>query len=114
MAQIYKKEGRKYIPIAYDDFNGFPMDGVWLVKFENGHEKSASCISRLTDLPDPYPFHNMIMDRDKLATFIVEQYEEPLSPMELAANIMRFLTELNKSETIKFKLPKKFGNNKNK
>jgi hypothetical protein len=113
MGQLYKKENRKYIPIAYDDFDGFPCDGIWLVKFENGREKSASCISRLTDLPDPFPFHNMMMDRDKLATFLVKQYEQPLSACEIATNVFKFLTELNKSQTVKFKKPKKFGKDKN-
>jgi hypothetical protein len=55
----------------------------------------------------------MMMDRDKLATFLVKQYEQPLSACEIATNVFKFLTELNKSQTVKFKKPKKFGKDKN-
>jgi hypothetical protein len=31
MNEVYKKVGRRYIPVGYE-FTGFPSDGIWLVQ----------------------------------------------------------------------------------
>ena len=44
--QLYKKVGRKYVPIGYsDNFNGFPSEGLWVVYNKSG-VKSYSCIAQ--------------------------------------------------------------------
>lgn len=43
---MYKKVGRKYVPIGYsDNFNGFPSEGLWVVYNKPG-VKSSSCIAQ--------------------------------------------------------------------
>ena len=45
--QLYKKVGRKYIPIGYaDGFCGFPAEGIWIVYNKPG-SKSETCIAQV-------------------------------------------------------------------
>lgn len=45
--QLYKKVGRKYIPIGYSDgFTGFPAEGIWIVYSKPGI-KSETCIAQV-------------------------------------------------------------------
>jgi len=107
MSEIYKKENGKYIKLAPDDWGGFPADGIWIVKYRNGSEVSSSCVARLDDLPTPYPFYNMMLNRDELATFFVKLCDEgqPLSWQQVADRLILFLSELNKPERLKIKFP---------
>lgn len=106
--KVYRKDGDKYIPIGYTDWNGFPSDGIWLVKFQNDHEKSASCISRLSDLPNPYPFYNMMLNRDEIATYLLRAFDDgPISMQEIADKFIKDVSNLNKPEILKFKHPNK-------
>lgn len=104
---IYKKVGNKYVPIAPYSWTGFPMDGIWIVKFRNGHESSASCVARLDNLPPPYPFYNMILDRNELTKFFVTLANEdkPFSWQEVADRLILFLAELHKPEILKIQFP---------
>jgi hypothetical protein len=105
---VYKKVGRKYVPIAPEIWNGFPMDGIWIVKFNYGYEKSASCVSRLDNLPEPYPFYNMMMSRDEIALELVKIFDgNPISLQQAADRLIKFLAELNKPERLRIKFPKK-------
>ncbi len=115
MAQIYKKVGRRYVEIAHDDWDGFPMDGIWMVKFKSGRESSATCIARLDDLPEPYPFYSMILDRDKFATFLVHEFDKPIALQQVADHLIDYLSQLNKDKKLNridkphkptFRLPK--------
>lgn len=45
--QLYKKKGRKYIPIGYSDgFTGFPTEGIWVV-YDRPSAKSMTCIAQV-------------------------------------------------------------------
>lgn len=44
--QLYKKVGRKYVPIGYSDgYYGFPMEGIWVV-YKGDGMTTSSCIAR--------------------------------------------------------------------
>jgi hypothetical protein len=95
---LYRKINGKYVPVGKFDWHGFPCDGIWLVKYDQ-HEKSASCISRLHDLPDPYPFYRMILDRETIASWLIKIFNgESISLQESADKLIIFLSELNKKE----------------
>ena len=108
--KVYRKEGKKYVPISFIDWHGFPCDGIWMVKFNSRTEKSASCVSRLGDLPDPYPFYNMRLDADQMATAISkiwERYPSGISAYEFGYEMIQYLSTLNKPETRTISKPHK-------
>lgn len=109
MSEIYKKVGKKYVEIAPHQWLGFPMDGIWIVKYRNGRESSASCVARLDDLPEPYPFYNMCLDRDEIAGFIQRTYStgETMSIMDLTDKLIVFLSKLNMPDKLKIKHPQR-------
>lgn len=108
MGSIYRKENGKYVKIAPHEFDGFPADGVWIVKFKNGHESSATCVARLDDLPDPYPFYNMMLDRETITQFLLNIFNgEPVSIQYAADKLIDLLSKLNKPETVDIKSPAK-------
>ena len=103
---VYRKVGRKYEKIAPFIWSGFPMDGVWIVKYKHGSESSAACVARLDDLPDPFPYYNMMMDRDTIANWFVKTFSgQTISFQEATDMFIKFLSELNKPETMKIKFP---------
>lgn len=66
--QLYKKVGRRYIPIGYsDNFNGFPTEGIWVVYGKPGVE-SSSCIAQVGQF-EP-------IDYNLLANLIKEKEDE--------------------------------------
>lgn len=69
--QLYKKVGRRYIPIGYSDgFTGFPSDGIWLVQQKDGYN-SSECIIKYEDLETAKPAINLILGyKDKIIKFI--------------------------------------------
>ena len=65
--QVYKKVGRKYIPISYSDgFTGFPLEGLWVVYRKPG-QKTESCIAQVGQ------FQNI--DYSKLASLIKDKQD---------------------------------------
>ena len=69
--QVYKKVGRKYMPIGYSDgWNGFPSDGIWLVQSKDGGT-SSECIIKYEDLETAKPAVNLILGyKDKILDYI--------------------------------------------
>ena len=66
--QLYKKKGRRYIPIGYsDNFNGFPAEGIWVVYSTPGAE-SSSCIAQVGQFE--------LIDYKQLANLIKEKEDE--------------------------------------
>ena len=65
---MYKKKGRRYIPIGYsDNFNGFPAEGIWVVYSTPGAE-SSSCIAQVGQFE--------LIDYKQLANLIKEKEDE--------------------------------------
>ena len=99
--QVYVKKGKKYAKVGpFDGWEGFPTDGIWLVEMKHGGA-SQSCILKLGDVPELYPFANMMIAKDKLASFIYEQYlRKPInmSANQMAVEILKFLSQVKIDE----------------
>lgn len=69
--QLYKKEGRRYKPIGYNDgWSGFPAEGIWLVQRGDGAH-SSECILRIGELQDMQPAVNLILGyKDQILKFL--------------------------------------------
>lgn len=120
MEKIYRKNGRRYKEVLYHDWRGFPRDGIFLVttpKSKNYKNVSGySCILRIGELPDLYPFAQMAISRDELANFIGNWKEEQKknnpryntkgklvgwtekSNCDFANDILKFLASLKKDK----------------
>lgn len=70
--QVFKKRGRRYVPIGYSDgFTGFPADGIWLVIQEDG-KKSSECIMRIGEMQDLRPTVDLIANhRDDILEYMM-------------------------------------------
>ena len=97
--QLFVKEGRNYRPITpTDGWNGFPMDGIWLVK-SDANSKSASCILKIGDVPELFPVAQMMVSRDQLTKFLMETLSKNgISMQDLATEIIKFLAMNSKSK----------------
>lgn len=94
--QLYYKKGRRYEPVGFSDgWFGFPSDGIWLVQTKPS-VKSSQCILKLGELPELYPFAQMMVAADDLTDFIIEKQQGyAISASEFAKEILKFLTELS-------------------
>ena len=81
--QVYYKKGRRYIPFGPQEWEGFPSDGVWLVQVKPGH-RSEELILKLGDLPELYPFAQMMVSKDDLVKLILEISSKRHSVNDLA------------------------------
>lgn len=52
METVYRKVGRKYIPVGYNNIPDM-TDGIWLVKSEPGHRSMSCMYWRVGDLKRP-------------------------------------------------------------
>ena len=75
--QLYKKIGRRYKPLGYaDGWQGFPAEGIWLVKESPGCH-SSECILKLGELQDMQPAVNLILAyKDKINDFLSKKRNE--------------------------------------
>lgn len=74
--QVYKKVGRKYIKLGYEDgFTGFPSEGIWVVFGKPGC-KSSSCIAFAGEFK--------AIDYSLLASLTKEKEENCLKAFETA------------------------------
>lgn len=71
--QVYKKVGRRYVPIGYSDgWSEFPTDGIWLVQSKDGHH-SSECIMKIGDLESMQPATNLILGyKEKILKYIMD------------------------------------------
>jgi hypothetical protein len=93
--QLYKKVGRKYVPIGYSDgWQGFPTDGFWLVQTKPG-VKSSECIIKIDELENLKPAANLIFEyKDKLIKVLMNnQCYLNTNANDLALKILKELTK---------------------
>ena len=95
--QLYKKKGRKYIPIGYSDgWSGFPADGVWIVQQKDGC-KSSECIMRIGEVQDLQPTCNMILGyKDEITNYLHESKDAHIynkSYNEFAIDMLKEVTK---------------------
>ena len=91
--QIYKKVGRKYIPIGYSDgWSGFPADGIWVVETKPGH-KSSECMLKIGEVQDMRPTIDMLIGyRDDIVKYLMENRLEGISPKDYVNNMIKEIT----------------------
>lgn len=99
--QVYKKKGRRYIPIGPADWTGFPTDGIWLVQSKPG-VKSSECIIKVDELDSIHLAVDLIFEyQDKLTKFIADEVMKKDSNLKLYNEsvhefVMRMLKEISK------------------
>lgn len=95
--QVYKKIGRKYIPLGYSDgWQGFPSDGVWVVQTKPG-SKSSECVIKIADNRTVIPYAaNILNYRDSINEFLLN---DPRFNV-VNSSINHFTTDLLKMITI--------------
>jgi len=71
--QVYKKKGRRYVPVGYSDgWVGFPTDGIWLVNSTDG-SRSSECILKLADNQMVLPYAaDILKHEDDILKFLFE------------------------------------------
>jgi len=98
--QVYKKVGRRYVPIGYSDgWTGFPVEGVWIVKKGDGIH-SSECVLRLGELQDLQPAINLILGyKEELLKFFVQQRDEEkiflqnISVNDFVLEMLKFISD---------------------
>jgi len=98
--QVYKKVGRRYVPIGYSDgWTGFPAEGVWIVKKGDGIH-SSECVLRLGELQDLQPAINLILGyKEELLKFFVQQRDEEkiflqnISVNDFVLEMLKFISD---------------------
>ena len=77
---FYKKVGKRYQKLPYGDWRGFPCDGIFIVTTpkSKGYKgvSGYSCILKVGELPDLYPFAQMAVSIDDLAGFLGKWHED--------------------------------------
>jgi hypothetical protein len=95
--QVYKKKGRRYIPLGYSDgWTGFPADGIWIVQSKDG-SKSSECIMRLGELQDMQPSVNLILAyKDRINKYILNNPDVQITNNTINDFVMNMLKEITK------------------
>lgn len=87
--QLYRKVGRRYIPIGYSDGHmGFPTEGLWVVYKGDGHT-SESCIAQVGKFRniDYELMANLVVGKQEKITRIIQD-SAPKSAYEKALEIL--------------------------
>lgn len=91
--QVYKKVGRRYVPVGYSDgWIGFPSDGIWIVESKPGH-KSEECMLKIGEVQDMRPTIDMLIGyRDDILKYLMNNRLEGISPKEYVNNMIKQIT----------------------
>lgn len=87
----FRKQGRRYVPVAYGQEPFVPADGVWLVTpSPSGGLRSASCIMRIGDAPDVMTAAAFAKHRDLIASTVLRHWKDrtTTSAMDIADAIV--------------------------
>ena len=95
--QVYKKKGRKYMPIGFSDgWSGFPTDGFWLVNSTDGN-KSSECIIKIDELENLKPATNLILEyKQKMIDYISKNENITIYNLSLNEFVKDMLKEITK------------------
>ena len=95
--QVYKKVGRKYVPIGYSDgWTGFPSDGLWLVQQKDAH-KSSECIIKIDELENIKPAVNLILEyKDKILKYFTSNPNIRIYNISCNDLVLHMLKEITK------------------
>ena len=95
--QVYYKLGRRYIPFGPQEWQGFPANGVWLVQIRGGH-RSEELILKLGDLPELYPFAQMMVSKNDLVKVIAGVTAKQHSINDIATAVIIWLANGGRSD----------------
>lgn len=97
--QVYKKVGRKYVPIGYSDgWSGFPADGIWVVQTKPG-SKSSECILRIGEVESLSPTTDLIVGyRDKIVKYMLNNSPVGMTYMDYVNEMLKEITNQNKEK----------------
>ena len=95
-SQVYKKVGRRYVPIGYSDgFTGFPADGIWVVQTRDS-AKSTECMMRIGEVQDLRPTLDMLVGyRDEIVKYLMTHSMDNISPRDYATEMIKEITKTN-------------------
>ena len=95
-SQVYKKVGRRYVPIGYSDgWAGFPADGIWVVQTTPGR-KSMECMIRIGEVQDLRPTLDMLVGyRDEIVKYLMTHSMHNISPRDYATEMIKEITRTN-------------------
>jgi hypothetical protein len=91
---LYKKVGKKYIPIGLTGWDGFPSDGIWIVQAKPG-VNSSECVMKVGELENFQPAINLILGyKDKIIKFLISEMNKDLVIYD--KSISEFVTNMLK------------------
>lgn len=93
--QVYKKVGRKYVPVGYSDgWSGFPADGIWVVQTTDA-AKSMECMMRIGEVQDMRPTLDMLIGyRDDIVKYLSTV---PMDNIGLRDYVSKMIKEITKN-----------------
>jgi hypothetical protein len=82
------------------DYCWFPTDGIWLVQI-TPYSTSKECVLKLGELPELYPYIQLMMDKKELTSYISDCMKVPFSVDDLAKKILTWIArkQLESKET---------------
>lgn len=91
--QVYKKVGRKYVPIGYSDgWTGFPADGIWVVQTKPGH-KSSECMLKIDEVENMRPTIDMLIGyKEEIIHYLMNNPIENISYGDYVSKMIKEIT----------------------
>ncbi len=89
---LYRKSGSHYVEVGYE-FTGFPAEGIWIVQNKT-HGRHETLILKIGDVPNLYPYANLMLDVDELGSLIADHRDAgPWCPNGMATEIMQWIAK---------------------
>lgn len=79
-----------------------PCEGIWLVRSDRGRydrPNSWSCIMRIGELPELFPYAQLAMWREELANFVVHNRDKCMSAQSFVDAMLMHVAELEHERT---------------
>lgn len=94
--QVYKKVGRRYVPIGYSDgWAGFPADGIWVVQ-TTPERKSMECMMRIGEVQDLRPTLDMLVGyRDEIVKYLMTHSMDNIGTRDYVTEMIKEITRTN-------------------
>lgn len=94
MEQIYRKIGKRYIPIG-QEFTGFPCDGIWLV--QNGRQRMM-CLIQSDEKVPIFALQYRMHIPDLCVEFVNRFSDVPHSWMDIATACCNYFARVSENK----------------